>query len=291
MHNDFKLYCGDFPGSLKTQCYKGQADCRTSSSLYNKRMMIDRRFDGVMITMSRTTGVIFNTSMVQTKLGKCSYQFDGASFNRLNGGCGCGSPGMANCSDHRSAFYDLDPATYTSGDMSATGGKLCTDESTAVSSCNCENVQDKPTRPEQVQCYWDGVALYKDHKQDQTRKMIAQRIQNEGDAYDLLSAWNEIVVDNHVLNQELERDPAPAIPAMLYVKNPDGNVAATQIAKRTATQMAAECDQGGCHWAILCRRFHGGHLGLRCCDFNPDVICFRTFFRSARSGPHFRSAG
>ena len=72
-------------------------------------MMLQRGANSIKITMDRVAGVVFNRSLVEKRLGKCSNMFDGASFNRYNGACGCVA-GATNCSDPHSAYGNVCPS-------------------------------------------------------------------------------------------------------------------------------------------------------------------------------------
>merc|ERR1712107_912141 len=93
MQNEFNIYCSDIGAS----CYQGHADC------YNHKMMLDRHTHAIKITMDRVAGVVFSQDLVEHYFGICSYMFDGASFNRYNGACGCVAS-STDCTNPFSAF-------------------------------------------------------------------------------------------------------------------------------------------------------------------------------------------
>lgn len=212
MQNDFMLYC-DMP------CYQGNSDCRLSASLYNHKVMLARASGAIKITMGRVAGMVLNQTRVDTSLAKCSYMFDGASFNRYHTACGCASH-TNDCSDPTSAF----------GDVCPTSGKICTPSDTEVSSCSCENMPI-PDRSDHPQCYFKGAA-FEAGAEDQTRTMLKNRIsrQDGSDSNDRLEYWNEVVLDERVMIAQLTVDPAPVIPAFTYVKsNPAGLIFARRM--------------------------------------------------------------
>jgi len=129
----FDFFCSTNGSS----CFKGDADCRVSASLMNNRVMIteENRFAGIM---SRTQGIVFNQTTVETRLAKCSYVYDGATDRRLNGGCGCGALGQAECSDIMSAYYDRDCAFSDTFDANA-----CRESCQANDTATC--IQANPT--------------------------------------------------------------------------------------------------------------------------------------------------
>lgn len=212
MQNEWAIYCSEIGAS----CYQGHADCRFSASLYNHKMMLDRKSNGIKITMSRVAGIVFNQTLVQNTIGKCSYMFDGASFNRYNGACGCVARSV-DCHNPSSAFGNVCPST----------GKVCIVEDKEVAKCSCE-VMHEPNRSDVPQCYWKGAGIDRDHVQadvDQTRQMVQARLRHQdgSDSNDRLEYWNEVVIDEHLLLEQFRVDPVPVIPAFVYVKgNPAG---------------------------------------------------------------------
>jgi len=219
MQNKFQIYCSEVGAS----CYQGHADCRFSASLYNHKMMLNRKSHGIKITMSRVAGIVFNQTMVERSIGKCSYMFDGASFNRYNGACGCGALSV-DCKDPKSAFGNTCPST----------GKVCTVKDREVSRCSCEHMEE-PSRSDVPQCYWKGAGFNTSHvrrSSDQTRDMVKARLRHQDgkDSNDRLEYWNEVVIDEHLLLAELRKNPELAIPAFIYVKgNPAGIDYATRM--------------------------------------------------------------
>merc|ERR1719329_130952 len=85
--------------------------CISSGSILNGYVMI--KPDGVTaIGLQRSTGIMFNTSLIENKLGRCTYQFDGGSLGRYNRGCGTmAKNGEGECADKSSAWYNIDPKT------------------------------------------------------------------------------------------------------------------------------------------------------------------------------------
>jgi len=218
MQNTFELFCSE----LGSSCYQGHADCRFSASLYNDEMMLNRKTNGIQITMDRVAGVVFNQSMVEQSIGKCSYMFDGASFNRYNG-AGGGAAATTDCEDPASAFGNVCPST----------GKQCTVKDSEVTRCSCESMQE-PSLSDVPQCYWQGAGF--EHTDvrasaDQTRKMVKARLRHQDgkDSNDRLEYWNEVVIDEHLLIEQLNRDPVPVIPAFIYVK---GDAAGIDFARK-----------------------------------------------------------
>jgi len=226
MQNHWAIYCSE----VGADCYQGHADCRFSASLYNHKMMLDRKSNGVKITMSRVAGIVFNQSLVEKTIGKCSYMFDGASFNRYNGACGCGAASF-DCDNPNSAFGNVCPST----------GKICEVQDKEVARCSCE-IMPEPNRSDVTQCYWKGAGMdghLVRSDGDQTRKMVQARLRHQdgSDGNDRLEYWNEVVVDEHLLLEQLRADPVPVIPAFVYVK---GNHAGIQYARQMRDDYALQ---------------------------------------------------
>lgn len=61
--------------------------------------------------------------------------------------------------------------------------------------------------------------------------MLKERVsrQDGTDANDRLEYWNEIIIDENIMIDQLTDDPAPVIPAFVYVKN---NPAGLSFARR-----------------------------------------------------------
>merc|ERR1719387_2785690 len=133
---------------MHTGCFKGQADCRMSASLFNWKMLNQNYIFST--TMQRVLGFVFNQQMVEQDFGKCSYIWDGASFSRYNHGCGRGAT-VTNCADPHSAFMNHCPST----------GKICTANDTEVVKGLCEpfGKMPVPKTPTDAQCYFSGPAL------------------------------------------------------------------------------------------------------------------------------------
>lgn len=232
MHTDFAFFCGG-------GCFMGEADCRVSTAIYNHLVMIKPETNSIAMAAvnGAGSGIFFNQTAIESKLAKCSYQFDGATFNRLNRGCGCGSGGAQNCDDPLCAYFNQDP----------TDGGNATGTSSHVTRCSCEDPRHYPaTKTTEEQCYWKGPSFYMPDgvSEDATRMMLKQRVENsEGpDDRDPSIAkneyWNEIVVDGVVLQEELGKDAVSIIPAMTYAKTSDA--AATASAKEKAVKMAED---------------------------------------------------
>lgn len=207
------LFCAPL---LNTKCHAGFADCRMSATLYNHKVVLKadapRRPE---MGLARGVGYVFNQTKVETDFGKCAYVFDGASQSRYNGGCGVGDGNM-DCSSHQTAFDNICPST----------GKTCTaddDEITRVM-CKPEGPMPVPTKGTDGQCYfgmpainWPGAK-----RMNHLREMVKARVlaqMGEGTKAPLVSQWNEVIIDNHLLIPDLWFDPATVLSAFIYVKS------------------------------------------------------------------------
>jgi hypothetical protein len=221
----YEFYCARI---LNTSCYMGKSDCMCSTSVYNHKMILSDT-NSFAAGLDRKTGMVFNTSLVHSKLAKCAYQFDGASDIRYNHGCGSLPAGNhMNCDDKLAPFYNLDPDTM----------EEVTDKSELVTAKYCPNHKVNPTLPTDDQCYWMGAGFYpgNDHP-DELRKMIDQRLTNQKGKASLVQTWNEIVLDVELIHQELLQQPALVIPAMLWVQK-ENDEQWNEIAQQEAQAMA-----------------------------------------------------
>jgi hypothetical protein len=231
------FFCDGFEGDAG--CYMGFARCVTSASILNHRVMVTDKGQ-LYMGLARSTGIMFNATLVETKLGRCTYQFDGTSWGRYNRGCGGTAPnGEGMCQDRHSAWYNIDPHT----------GKECTDTSAVVLQDYCphrEKRGSEPRRSGDSPCFWKGPAFYTQNGfgASETHKMLSQRVRNQKDYWDQMTSWDEVVIDAELLLKELQSDPAQAIVAMVYEKNQDTqkNSESIRTAKRMAAQMQKEFD-------------------------------------------------
>jgi len=228
---EWKFYCDGFQNDVG--CMNGRAKCISSGSILNNRVML--KPDGVTaIGLQRSTGIMFNTSLIETKLGRCTYQYDGGSLGRYNRGCGTMAyNGEGGCKKKNSAWYNIDPKTG----KEATGDAQCVlDDYCPVRIANGKEPVDSGSPP----CFWKGPAFdrAKGFGESESHEMLEQRIRNQHKIYDLMTTWDEVVIDAELLYDELVRDPARAVIAMLYHWSPDFRK--TDIAKEAALAMAME---------------------------------------------------
>lgn len=216
------MFCsewGDRPGG-RTGCSQGRTDCRMSASLLSHRWMIDATTKVPTVGLSRLVGYVFNQTMVESKWARCSFIWDGATNNRYNRGCGDGAPGDK-CDSNGEAFYNICPSTK----------KTCTEKDEEVQRALCKpwgGAEVPETHDGHVQCIFPGAAIdyrkqegYKPGK-DFTREMAKKRIAlNNGKDKEgpNIEKWNEVVLDDTLLIEDLWWDPAVAIPAFIYTKS------------------------------------------------------------------------
>jgi hypothetical protein len=206
--NDFNgnLFCTPMMG---TKCYQGFSDCRMSASLFNWKITSE---DYVLAkTFGRGNGYVFNQTLVETKLGKCMYLFDGASENRLNNGCGLGAG--ADCSKPGSAYANICKST----------GKVCTADDIEVKGQLCQ--PDGPISPPESgskgnQCFYRMPSLNypKFDQPNHLHLAVDARVQAElqSDSY---KDHNELVIDDRVLIPQIWEDPAVTIPAFFFTQS------------------------------------------------------------------------
>jgi hypothetical protein len=176
-----------------------------------------------------------NQTLLQTKLAKCSYAWDGGTMGKYNYGCGC-NPGVMNCGPS-GPYGNMDKDTgYT---------KKNTGESNDVKSCACEN-KPESSWPKNwghaPDCFWKGPAYYPEggYVKDDTWNMVKWRVDHqeysrEDQGKDPVAFWNEVVVDAPELKKALAEDHLAAMPAIIYIKDSSG---ARNVAKSTAKFIA-----------------------------------------------------
>merc|ERR1712224_509989 len=177
--------------------------------------------------------------LIRTKLGKCSYAWDGGTQGKVNMGCGChqgGSGKQSDCDQPSCPYNNKVPPSFT---------EESTADSSNVKPCTCSNIAQSewPTKWGLApKCAWKGVAFYPKggDSQDETHEMLKWRIEHQADAgpdapsHDPMSFWNEMVLDGQELLKSLQEDAAATIPAIVY--NP--KIGDPNAAKETALKLA-----------------------------------------------------
>jgi len=218
----WEFFCPGF--NSYSGCYNGNTDCATSASIMNNKMMLKN--GAIHLGLERRTGIAFNPTLVEEKIGRCSYPYDGVIWGRYNHGCGAvascwGNNGCCASGAH-SAFWNIDPST----------GAEVTPESAVVSRAACENGHP-------YACFWKGAGFYPERglAQSQTHTMLKERFDNQGSDPTQIEKWNEVVLDTAKLHDELSSNPSNAVWGMLYIK---GDSNAKNIARKMSEDMMAE---------------------------------------------------
>lgn len=231
------IFCSSFHNPVGEQsCSTDTADCKLSASLVNHKIMIKNGTGTMLLPMSRNTGFVIDTDMVEQELARCSYFFDGETGHRVNRGCGLGAVGNS-CNASNGAYQNICPST----------GKICTASDPEVTSDICSSFGGSVRIPETLagwnQCLIPGAAINYHGQQGWSpqvnhnlRNMMNMRIRlKSGDSEGPnVEKWNEVVIDEELLLHRMKSDPASVIRAFIYRKHP------TDIFKRQAAKMRDE---------------------------------------------------
>lgn len=215
---DANIFCAPVMG---TECFKGMTDCRISASLFNHKVIVNQ--DKLSPTMDREVGYVFDQALTENYWGKCAYIWDGADFNNLNNGCGAGATGNAGCvnptdccDDHNSAFWNQ---------CGTTDKHDCTRDDEEVQGRMCKGdgfgVVDPPVRPTDPTCFYEMPALVygSNTSTNHLRHSLKERVALQGNETWMTQSWNEVVIDDRLLVQKIQQDPAGAIRAFVCVQN------------------------------------------------------------------------
>jgi len=213
--NDFNknLFCAPLTG---TQCYKGEADCRMSATLYNHKIVLQAdKPHRIKLGLGRPVGIVIDQAKLETSFGKCAYIFDGASFGSYNSGCGEGA-GSQDCSSDKSAFHNICPST----------GKTCTADDVEVHRrmCSPDGPTAVPGKGTDYQCFFGLPALdwpragRANHLRNMAKARAARQVGSDAMG-PLIEQWNEVVIDEHIMLPELRKDVASVITAFIYKKS------------------------------------------------------------------------
>jgi len=216
------IFCAEYDNPKgSTGCFGGRRDCAISAALYNHLMLLTEK-DTFRMFQS-PTGIVFNQTLVENYLSRCSYAWDGGTELSLNLGCGIGAAGGWNCSSPNSAFYNVCPST----------GKICAAQDAEVKAGLCKHFGGNAPGPLQaLPCtYFPGPALdyhkQEDWKPVDTREnlkeMLVFRTRHQEGVDEIrgipkISMHNEIILDARLLMPLIHEDPAWVIPAFVYVK-------------------------------------------------------------------------
>jgi hypothetical protein len=166
-------------------------------------------------------GFVINPARAQTDLGKCSYTYDGATWYRLNGGCGANIPGPTcdNCSCQYTAFKNICPST----------NKTCAADDVEIKSAACGGWDVSSVGFSE--CFWGMPSLNYPEKlgPNHLRQMVKARLKADRKSLDpvtrslLASLSNEVVIDDRLLIPAIRSDPAAVVLAFVYVKSSKGS--------------------------------------------------------------------
>jgi len=237
-----------------TTCFKGQADCRMSTSTLSHGWMTDSNTKGKLASFGgRSVGYVFNQTMVEQKWTKCSYIWDGASFRLYNRGCGDGAPSVECGPTETNAFNNKCGA-----DLDHT----CTADDDEIKRKICVGTLPGGTAPvptrhdTEPECFFPGPAFdyhgQSDFKfgQDYTREMAKQRLKyNDGSDKEGPNTEknNEVVLDEELLIHDIWQNPITAIPAIVYTKKTNKNGLNKKYAQGIRDDLckAYGCEQNG----------------------------------------------
>jgi hypothetical protein len=233
------------------QCFEqggiAQPDCYTAAAVFNHKVIVTK--DGQLPSATNSQSgsnsffgrypvlIIMQPSTTLQRLTKCAWQFDGAAFNRQNGGCGSNTG--KKCGDPQSAFEDKCPE-----DPSKWADETCA--STMEAYCGNESVTYE------TNCYWKGPAFtspaYAGAKPDfnfadadsnnQIRAMLKNRVSDGNqdgtttDGLPLLEYWNEISLDGRIIDRFIEtQGPQSVIAAFAFARGNGDAIDATSQAE------------------------------------------------------------
>lgn len=223
------LFCSTL---MNTTCFRGRSDCRTSTALYNHKMLLQSN-TGLNATLNRPNmfnlthglpvGFVINPTRVQTDLGKCSYTYDGFTWYRLNGGCGASrrfhGRDYMNCSSQYTAFNNICPST----------NKTCAADDVEIKGAACVpgtsgNVSSRGFS----ECFWGMPSLNYPEKlgPNHLRQMVKARLKADRESLHPVTATsrdNEVVIDDRLLIPAIRSDPAAVVLAFVYVKSSNGS--------------------------------------------------------------------
>jgi len=245
------IYCSKFYNPTFNAlggCFKVQADCRMSTSVMSHLWMIDPKTKQIASFGQRRVGYVFNQTMVESKWGKCSYIWDGASFRLYNRGCGDGAPADTCDKDADSAYNN----------QCGKGGSkhTCTPADDEVQRAICQGSGGSraipPTHGGNAECVFPGPAFAYNGENDFTpgknymRMMAKQRVKYNygGDSEGNNSLKNnEVVLDEELLMHDIWENPITAIPAILYTESNNDAGLNREYAKKVRDDL---CNHFGC---------------------------------------------
>lgn len=243
--------------------------------------------------MGRDAGIVYNQTTVETKTGKCGFMYDGATFGRVNRGCGCAAR-RAGCGE-QGPYWNQDceygdPVNHQNIDLSTCHNNTETSEDVEQCWCNFDHLRPGTPRPEDAttidqQCFFRAGGLYPPHPlQSEFHEFVKARIANQathggtetidhGDGTSEIryksEYWNEVVLDAEVIEDMLRDEngtDTDAISAFMYVEGGAGKP------KALAMQLHA-------------LRVYGTLIPIVAFDKTVDLRCSPPFKKATDLGP------
>jgi hypothetical protein len=212
-----------------------QPDCYTAAGLINHKIMTTA--DGKLPTLQNSKSgrdsffarysvlIVLQPQTALTRFTKCAWQFDGAAFNRQNGGCGSGAL-QNGCKDPESSYND-----QCHDDKSRWADESC--PYTMKAYCGNASVGYE------TNCFWKGPAfgspVYPGAKPDfdfsgfahnnEIRSMMKNRVSGKhqdgttDNGLPLREYWNEITMDGRIIQHfEATRGLNSVVAAVAFVR-------------------------------------------------------------------------
>jgi hypothetical protein len=287
--DDFSMYCG-------TPCFQGNPDCRISASLYNSKMLVMHDTFKPAVTMGRDAGIVFNQTTIEASSGKCAFMYDGATFGRVNRGCGCPARQAQSCGQegpywNQDCQYE-DMENHRNIDPSTCHDNTDTSPDVEQCWCNTDHLRVGTPKPEDakttdLQCFFKGGGLYPPQpQQPEWREFVKARLANQeanggteivagtGETRYKSEYWNEVVVDAEVLIDILRNENVSntnAVSAFMYVEEGAGN---GSPGKQKALNMQLQA-----------YRDYGTIIPIVAFDKSVDLRCSGPFRKATDLGP------
>jgi len=206
--------------------------------------------------------IVFDQSLVENVVTRCSYVWDGATQNKYNVGCGLAAPvsGPKGClKDANSGFFNQCCPGHNS--RTCSNGHTCNmSDVIQVSSERCSvaggaAANALPKSKSDATCFLPGPAVDYTQQEGWTpnsknlqwlRKNLNFRVTSQDGKFDA-TTWkkeqnNELVLDVRLLMPNVWKDPATAITAFVYIKDVHQKEA-TEIARKEVIKARDEFRQ------------------------------------------------
>jgi hypothetical protein len=212
-----------------------------SATLYNHKIVLQAGMPNrIKLGLDRPVGFVIDQTKVETRFGKCAYIFDGASFSGYNSGCG-DMASSQDCASDKAAFHNICPST----------GQICTADDVEVRGkmCKPDGPAPMPNKGTDSQCYFSLPALDapRSGKANHLREMAKARAARQvgSDAMGpLIEQWNEVIIDEQMMIQDLRNDVSSVITAFIYKKShPYGKGWVTGLREKFSQEYNIDIDQ------------------------------------------------